>query len=74
MPQSTTLSWTYSGTSSARTKSRSMSALRQWACSTRSPGSWGATPLASSSDHDGSRSRPLEGSANVRRRVIACPA
>ena len=69
MPQSTTPSCTYSGTSSARTKRRSMSALRQCAWSTRSPGSCGETPLASSNCHDGSRRRPFDGSAMVSRLI-----
>src|SRR5436190_12603715 len=67
MPQSTTPSCTYSGMSSARTRSASTGALRHGNASARSPGASGPSPASSSSATAGSRSRPFEGTAILRR-------
>jgi translation initiation factor IF-2 len=67
MPQSTTPSCTYSGTSSARTRSASTGALRHGKASARSPGVSGPRPASWRSSIDGSRSRPFDGTAILRR-------
>ena len=71
IPQSTTPSWTYSGTSAARTSRTSTGALRQGKASARSPGCSGPSPASSSSETDGSRRRPLTGTAIFRRSTLA---
>ena len=70
MPQSTTPSCTYSGTSAARTSSTSTGAFRHGNASARSPGCSGPRPASSSSATAGSRSRPLAGTAIVRRSAL----
>ena len=74
IPQSTTPSWTYSGMSAARTSRTSTGAFRQGKASARSPGCSGPSPASSSSETDGSRRRPLTGTAIFSRSMSPPPS
>ena len=66
MPRSTTPSWTYSGTSWARTSRRSTGAFAHGTSSARSVASK-LSPASAQRRSAGAASRPLEGHATVSR-------